>query len=249
MKSLFRKLHRWLGLLMAIQIVAWMASGLYFSIYPIEEIRGEHLTRDAEPVDKTDFAALGTTAAVIGALDTHFAEPWSLGSIGPVKNGDEGYWRVRGRVGESGFTRLINANGEVLPALTEVQAGEVAIGWLQTEGRIKAIDWVETAARGSEFRGGPLPVWRVSFDEPEALRMYLDPWTGDVLARRTTRWRVFDFLWMLHVMDFDDRDNFNHPLLQVSAALGLLVALGGVILWALTTRFFRKRRTARPSDA
>ncbi len=79
--------------------------------------------------------------------------------------------------------------------------------------------------------------------------MYLDPWTGDVLARRTTRWRVFDFLWMLHVMDFDDRDNFNHPLLQVSAALGLLVALGGVILWALTTRFFRKRRTARPSDA
>jgi hypothetical protein len=42
-------------------------------------------------------------------------------------------------------------------------------------------------------------------------------------------------------MDFDTRDDFNHPLLQVAAFLGLLVALGGFVLWALTTRLFRRR--------
>ena len=43
MKLFFRKVHRWLGLLMAVQIIAWMASGLYFAVFPIETIRGEHL--------------------------------------------------------------------------------------------------------------------------------------------------------------------------------------------------------------
>ena len=43
MKKWFRKIHRWLGVLMALQILAWMASGLYFALFPIETIRGEHL--------------------------------------------------------------------------------------------------------------------------------------------------------------------------------------------------------------
>ena len=66
--------------------------------------------------------------------------------------------------------------------------------------------------------------------------------TRDVVAARTTRWRVFDFLWMLHIMDFQSRDDFNHPLLQIAAFLGLVVALGGVALWVVTTSVFRRRR-------
>jgi hypothetical protein len=56
---------------------------------------------------------------------------------------------------------------------------------------------------------------------------------------------VFDFLWMLHIMDFQTRDDFHHPLLQIAAALGLIVALGGVVLWALTTPVFRSRPRVR----
>ena len=57
MKRLVRKLHRWLGLLMALQIIAWMASGLYFSLFPIAEIRGEHLTRAPEGIAARDLVA------------------------------------------------------------------------------------------------------------------------------------------------------------------------------------------------
>jgi hypothetical protein len=32
-----------------------------------------------------------------------------------------------------------------------------------------------------------LPVWRVDFLEPESLSLYIHPWTGDLLARRTDR--------------------------------------------------------------
>jgi uncharacterized iron-regulated membrane protein len=101
---------------------------------------------------------------------------------------------------------------------------------------------LEQVPPGSEIRGRQLPVWKVAYSEPEALALYFDPWTGDLLARLTTRWRIFDFLWMLHIMDFENRDDFNSALLQGAALLGLLVALSGVIFWAMTSRVFRSRR-------
>lgn len=183
MKIFLRKLHRWLGLLMALQIVAWMASGFYFSIFPIAEIRGEHLTRTAEVPAMEEFAKAPSPAVVKQSLD-----------------------------------------------------------WLSVPAKDVAVEWLESEQESLEFRGRQLPVWKVSFSEPESLSLYLDPWTGEILARRTDRWRLFDFLWMLHIMDFDTRDDFNHPLLQVAALLGLIVALSGFVFWALTTRLFRRRR-------
>ncbi|MDX1500156.1 MAG: PepSY domain-containing protein [Woeseiaceae bacterium] len=239
----FRKLHRWLGLAMAVQIVAWMASGLYFSLWPIEEIRGEHLTRAPDEVTTAQFASLPWPAATVVGLDEHFRAPWTLESVGVVACKEAACWRIRGRSEGKVFSRLVDADGQVLPALTESQAATVARGWLRGEGRVAGIEWIETVAPDGEFRGGRLPAWRVSFAEPESLSLYLDPWTGEILARRTARWRVFDFFWMLHVMDFSERDDFSHPLLQVAAALGLAVALGGLILWALTTPLFRRRKT------
>lgn len=226
---------------MAVQITAWMASGLYFSLYPIEEIRGEHLTRRPDRVDTATFASLGTTHTVIEALDRHLSAAWTLESIGLSSVDKRGFWRISGTVDDVPFTRLVDADGRVAPMLTEQQAAETAVRWLRAEGRVDSVDWIETVAPGSEYRGGALPAWRVTFAEPEALRLYLDPWTAEIRARRTDRWRVFDLFWMLHVMDFVDRDDFNHPLLQVAAALGLVVALGGVLLWAMTSRLARRR--------
>ena len=227
---------------MAIQIIAWMASGLYFSIYPIEEIRGEHLTREPVPADAAMFASLGSTRVVKQALDRHFPAGWALGSIGLVADREQGLWRIRGKSQELPFSRLVTATGEVLEPIDESEAADTALSWLLDDARVELVEWVETAAPGSEFRNGRLPAWRVTFAEPESLRIYLDPWTGEMLSRRTARWRIFDFFWMLHVMDFSERDDFNHPLLQIAAALGLIVALGGLVLWLLTTSLFTKRK-------
>jgi uncharacterized iron-regulated membrane protein len=106
----------------------------------------------------------------------------------------------------------------------------------------QSVEWIETVEQDSEIRGRDTPVWKVSFAQPESLNLYLDPWTGEILARRTDRWRIFDFFWMLHIMDFDAREDFNHPLLQISAALGLVIALSGVGLWAITSPILRRRR-------
>ena len=64
----------------------------------------------------------------------------------------------------------------------------------------------------------------------QALRLYFDAETGQLLTRRTRLWRVYDFMWMLHIMDYQGREDFNHPLVQIAAGLGLSVAISGILL-------------------
>lgn len=243
MKIFLRKLHRWLGLLMAVQIIAWMASGLYFSIFPIQEIRGEHLTRPAQSPGREEVGGAISPAAMMHSLDAQLGPDWTLRSASLVSMEGEVYWRVEGEAADKPFRRLVaSGGGAVVPRLDAEQASRMALSWLKAPAQVSAVEWLEPRSAGYEFRGRDTAAWKVSFGEPESLNLYLHPWTGEILARRTDRWRIFDFFWMLHIMDFDTRDNFSHPLLQVAAALGLVVALSGLVFWILTTRLFRQRK-------
>jgi len=59
-------------------------------------------------------------------------------------------------------------------------------------------------------------------------------------GRRNDRWRLFDLFWMLHVMDYQGRDNFNTLLLQVVSGLGLVTILSGFTLAAVTSPRLRR---------
>jgi hypothetical protein len=70
--------------------------------------------------------------------------------------------------------------------------------------------------------------------------------SGRIRAVRTDAWRWFDFLWSLHIMDYETRDNFNHLLIQFLSALGLLTVLSGLALFVTTE--IRKRTRIRSKN-
>lgn len=228
---------------MAVQIVAWMGSGLYFSLIPIAEIRGEHLTKAMPYADRQHLRELAHPVELEETLTRHLGEGWSLRKLELFNRDGKAYWRAEVDSGGAVHVRLLAANGNrVEPQLTGEQAKAYAVKWLNTPSSAESVEWIEDLSQSPEIRGRDLPVWKVTFQEPVPVNLYIHPWTGELLARRTPQWRIFDFLWMLHIMDFDTRDNFNHLLLQVAAALGLMVTLGGLVLWAITTRLFRRSR-------
>ena len=102
---------------------------------------------------------------------------------------------------------------------------------------VAAVDWVEQA--GTEYRGRDLPLWRVRLDDTRGTALYVDPFTAEVVARRNHYWRVFDWMWMLHIMDYRQRSDFNHPLLLIFAATTLAFVLSGATL--LMTSWRRSR--------
>jgi hypothetical protein len=93
-----------------------------------------------------------------------------------------------------------------------------------------------------EYRG-TLPVWQIQFHDPGNSRIYVHALTGKVVARRNDIWRLYDFLWSLHIMDYRTREDFNHPLLIGAALAAFCLCLTGLVLVAL--RFWPRgaRRT------
>ena len=49
MAGFWAKIHKWLALLMAVQILCWFVSGLVMAVVPIERVRSEHAIAKAPP--------------------------------------------------------------------------------------------------------------------------------------------------------------------------------------------------------
>lgn len=59
-QKFFSIAHKYLALIIGAQIFLWVLSGLFFSIVPIEKIRGEHLVKERpmHNLNSEDFVAL-----------------------------------------------------------------------------------------------------------------------------------------------------------------------------------------------
>ena len=69
--------------------------------------------------------------------------------------------------------------------------------------------------------------------------------TGEIVARRTRWWRVYDFFWGLHIMDLQTREDTHNPWLVLFAGVSLLTTLMALILLPLSNRRRKKaKRTA-----
>jgi hypothetical protein len=59
---------------------------------------------------------------------------------------------------------------------------------------------------------------------------------------RTDLWRTYDFLYSLHIMDYQGHENWHHPWIIALAALALTSVLFGIALLAhRLTRGFLQR--------
>jgi hypothetical protein len=230
------KIHKWLALLMAIQILFWFVSGLFFAIAPIQTVRSEHRVAElpAQPVSLRVAAAGLERVAASGA--------------GAAERID-----LRSLMGEP--VALVTS-GEARPLLYRLSTGEqispipaemaVAIAERDHDGADQAARVTQVTENSTEYRG-PLPAWRVDFEDGANRALYVAADTGAVTARRSTLWRVFDFLWSLHIMDFENHEDFNTPLLIISTALATVVIITGFIMFPSRLGYhgWRKRRKAR----
>ena len=119
-------------------------------------------------------------------------------------------------------------SGALLSPVSELLAVEIATADFAGAGRVTKATLIAEKPP-IEFRGD-LPVWRISFDDPDETNLYVSAATGKVAARRSATWRIYDFLWSLHIMDYSERENFNHPLVIAAAATAFVLAVSGFVM-------------------
>ncbi|MEQ8404188.1 MAG: PepSY domain-containing protein [Oceanicaulis sp.] len=232
--------HKWLALIVAVQVFLWVLGGLAMSLMPIEQVRAEHTIAPAPgyrlPLDQVLTAERAAAVAGLADVETATLTRWHDGPV----------WRFEagGRavvVDALSGLRRTPVNAATARAIAEAgYAGEAAV-----------VNVEYFAEPHWEYRRDH-PAWRVTFDDGEGTRLYVNAATGVVDARRNDMWRVFDFFWMLHIMDYKERENFNHPLLIAMAGLALFTVIAGIALLAVRMRrlmllqLARRRRRERP---
>ncbi len=243
MRLLIRKSHRYVALVVGLQLLFWSVGGLYFSLIPIERIHGDHLI-DKTPLPIQDKGAESSCLPkklVLAKMLEQTAQQ-DMRRLTVSQSLLMTYVQINSA---SGTKKYDLCRGEALELLPEATIRKVAEKVARNAGAIQSVALLKEVAADSEYRGGPLPAYRVSFDGAEKLHLYLDARTAAVTSARTTAWRIFDFLWMLHVMDYEQRDNFNHLLLQLFAALAVFTSLSGLLLWWMSRRRRKPANTNR----
>jgi uncharacterized iron-regulated membrane protein len=221
-----RKTHKWLGLFVGFQVVIWSISGLYMTVVHIDTIHGDHLVRHAPA---PGFSA-GELTDPIAAVAANAGQSIRLTSLGGMP-----IYVVKREAGE---VAVDARTGAPLRRPTETEIRTLASAQYTANDPIRSAELV-TSIPG-EIRGRKPPLWRVEFDHWNKPTFYLSPVTGEVVSRRHELWRIFDFVWMLHIMDYDERENVNNLLLRVFTWGAVLMALSGA--WLLVYSFPKKKK-------
>ena len=177
-KITLRKLHKYISLIIATQLLLWTISGIYFSFNKIENVRGEQyliavteaLIADKSKLEKIDFKSA---------------------------------------------MQIIEERTILKPQKVEI---------------------VDELKRGSEYRGRELPLYKVISltNEGEEINVYQNPFSGEIVAIRSSQWRMWDLMWGLHIIDWVDRDNIGNLFLKIFSFIALFTSISGIIL------FFKK---------
>ena len=236
-----RRLHRLLGVVVGLQVLLWCASGIYFSWTDIDEIRGDPLRIRSTA---TAFDEAWVYPAEIDFGSASMVRPRLLTSLDLVEIDGVSHYRLRADRGEEASPQVILAratDGVIRGPLDRDEAVAMARASFAPEAELLDVERLEEGdvGRHHEYRGRPLPAWRVRFVHDSKTHVYVSANEAEVVNHRNRGWRIFDALWMLHTMDFLGRDDFNNPLLRGVSVLALVMTLTGYLMWFRT----RPRRT------
>ncbi|HEY0628755.1 MAG TPA: hypothetical protein VGD23_05445, partial [Sphingomicrobium sp.] len=201
------------------------------TVVHIDTIHGDHLVRPAPPasVDAGELADPLAVAATRRATQVRLA--WVRGEPAYVLRSDSGEQAVDARTGR-GVSPPSEGEIRAIAAATYTGGEPIASA--------KLIDDLP-----GEIRGRKPPLWRVEFHHWNKPTLYFSPATGELVSRRHELWRLFDFVWMLHIMDYETRDNVNNILLRSFTWGALIFALSGgwMLIYAFPKR--KKKKAAR----
>lgn len=230
-----RNLHKWLGLIVGLQILIWLATGLYMVVVDIDFIHGDSLVKNMRDVIVVPDSKLLSMAS----LRIRYPDATQIG-LRPVMG--KTFYTVTTATDRY---LLDPETGVVHSPLGEKAAREIAAYHYAGEAPVISARLIN-ANPPMEIQTRRLPLWRIDFDDRFATSFYIDPQNGSLVTRRHQYWRIFDFLWMLHIMDYEDRSDAHNLLLIFAQITGLTFAITG--LWLLFYSFSGRRTKRRAAD-
>lgn len=214
----FRLLHKWLGITIGLQLIIWTGSGLLMSMMDQNDVKGRTLS------EGLPYQAIAHNSGPLAPLAPILAQ-----EANPVYSIQTDYLMDGPiyKMTTSTRQKLYDAQSGQPHPITADLAAQIAEedyhGDIPTNGT-QLIDHT------GEAKDATAPVWRVAFDDAANTRLYINSHTGKIENRYNDKSAIFDFLWMLHMMDYAGEHSFNNGFIIFVGAIGFWLVLSGILL-------------------
>ncbi|MEN5167950.1 PepSY domain-containing protein [Brevundimonas pondensis] len=228
------QIHKWVALVIGLQVLFWVGGGLVMTAIPIETVRSEHRFQ------KPDYPAFAIDALIpMQTAAAGLSAPIDKAELRHTPRGPA--WVFTPKSGEPVILSALD--GKPFAAFPRAEALRLAQAAYRGEAQAEKATLFDEAPRETGREG---PLWRVDFNDFEHTSFYLSPETGEVVTRRSGVWRFYDFFWRLHILDFKNGENFNHPTLIIITILTLSMVISGfILLWIKLARDWTVHRATR----
>jgi len=235
------RIHRWLGWLIGLQVLIWVAGGVVFSLMPFQSwVKGGDTVKPPKVLLPSGWAERVAPALQRAAL---LGEVVAVAAVatpqGPA---------LRVSYRDNSAPVIVPADGTAWAAPEEASVRRFAAGLHQGQAAVTAVErlsYVPLRLGIVAETGGRGDLWRVRFDDALATRIYLDGQTGEFITSRNEAWVWYDFFWRLHIMDYAQGEDFNGTLLRMASVTAFGLVFAGAVLAALAVRR-RWRVTHKP---
>jgi len=220
MKTLARW-HIWLGWTVAVPVLIWLASGLFMAARPIDEVRGTALRIDRKPPPITLTLNQGSEAVAMreGRLLNQRGRDVLIATL---TDGS----RARFDLSNQGMRRIAPVD--------EAEARRAVASEIVGGANPLAARLFSAAESPFDFRK-PVAAWQVTL--ADGTHVYVGRDSGEIEAVRTRWWRAYDFMWGLHIMDLQTREDTSNVFLWLFGALALgSAAIGSTLMFRRRTR-------------
>ena len=233
---LIKKIHKWLSLLIGLQLLIWLFSGFYFNLMDPQKSSGNQYRQKITSAFTYQKTFIEPQQVLLAASPTVSMKIISLLS--------QPYYLL---THEKGLYPHFKNKVSLVDALTGDKvivhkAMAVALAKSSYSGPGELVSITKLSPPLEDMPREQNKVWRINYSDKLNTSVYIDAGSARIVGHSNDDKRFADFFFMLHFMDYDvlgGKPGFNNTQIIIFALFTLFLALTGLI-W--TTELLLKGR-------
>jgi hypothetical protein len=230
--STIKAIHKWLSLVVFVQLLIWLGTGLFFNVMDHDKARGNQYRLAVKSVD-INHQALMATKQVLSQSERAVKELSLVQRLGQAY-----YLLTHEKALYRHFNNeysLVNAYTGKTQQIDSVMASSLA--QQSYSGKAQVIKISKVSPPFDDFLKEQNTLWKIDFADQLNTSVYLDAGSGHLVGHSNDDKRFVDFFFMLHFMDYpiftkERTGGFNNGQIIFFALLTLLLCLTGLI-WTI----------------
>jgi Na+-transporting NADH:ubiquinone oxidoreductase subunit F len=233
-----RLIHKWLSLVVAIQLLIWLGSGLFFNLMDGKKSSGNQNRQQVS----VDFRAVPQDL-ILPKLELMVKETQSIKLMTLLEqpyyllNHDQALYRHL-----SNDYSLINAYSGKLVIIDQSMAEAIALKSYKGGGDVVSVKKLIRPI--DDLPKEHNEVWQININDDLYTSIYVDAGSGVIISHVNDDKRFADFFFMLHFMDYGSLGNFNNWQIIFFSMLMLALSLSGFI-WVIDLARKRKYKVMK----